>query len=122
MGTEFSVHHSRKFIVCRVTEEITAPVARQVALGIEQFSEKTGIKPRLVDVREAMNTSSISGNYDLAYKDLEELQFDRANKAAVLVGADDSSHDFAITAVKNAGFNVRQFTDEAAAIAWLEED
>ncbi|MDZ4658365.1 MAG: hypothetical protein SH868_12375 [Bythopirellula sp.] len=122
MGIELLIHGSGKFIVCRVTDEMTAHMARQVAVAVEQFSAQTGIKARLIDVREVRNTSSVSKNYDLAYKDLEELRVVRANKAAVLVSPDDSSHDFAMTAVKNAGFNVRKFTDEAAAIAWLEED
>jgi hypothetical protein len=34
----------------------------------------------------------------------------------------DTSEDFASTAIKNAGFNLQTFTDEAEAIAWLESD
>jgi hypothetical protein len=122
MNIETTIAPSRKYLVCRVLVPVTAEVARQIAVETEKLSEESGIQSRLIDVRNFRNISSVSGNYDLAYKDLDELQVARCSRAAVLVSSDDSSHDFAMTAIRNAGFNVRKFNDQAAAIAWLEED
>ena len=122
MVVELFIAESGKYLVCRVTGQITAEDARQMVEQIEKFAHETGAKSRLIDVRNATNVSSISGNYDLAYKDLDELQVGRVFKAAVLVSPDDHSHDFAMIAIQNAGFNCRKFTDEAAAITWLVED
>ncbi len=122
MAIELSIAESRKYIICRVTEPITATFAREMAVQIQKFAEDAGIHSRLVDVRESQNVSSVAKNYDLAYRDLDGLQVARASRAAVLVSPHDSSHDFAMTVIRNAGFNVRKFNDEAAAIAWLEKD
>jgi hypothetical protein len=121
MTIEVSVAESREYLVCRVTEPITPEVARQIAVDVEHLAKQTGIQSRLIDVRGSRNVSSVANNYDLAYKDLDELQIERSSKAAVIVDADDTSHDFAIIAIQNAGFYARKFTDEAEAIAWLEE-
>jgi hypothetical protein len=68
------------------------------------------------------NVSSVSKNYDLGYGDLEGLGVARGPKAAVLVAAEDESHDFALLVIRNSGFNARKFTDETSAIMWLEAD
>lgn len=73
-------------------------------------------------MRGTPNTQSVVLNYDFAYKDLEDMHVDRGTKSAVLVSPGDDSHDFVMIAIRNAGFNGRKFTDEAAAIAWLESD
>ncbi len=121
MDIELFIAETGKYLVCRVAGEITTEGSRQLVEQIEKFALETGAKTRLVDVRNARNIASISGNYDLAYKDLEKLAA-RATKAAVLVSPDDSSHDFVMNAIRNSGFNCRKFIDEVAAIAWLEED
>ena len=121
MNIETTIAPSRKYLVCRVLVPITAEVARQIAVETEKLSEESGINARLIDVRNSPNISSVSGNYDLAYRDLDELQVARDSRVAVLVSPDDSSHDFALIAIRNAGFNVHKFTDQAVAIVWLEE-
>jgi hypothetical protein len=121
MAIESSIAESRKYILMRVTEPVTAEVARQIAVEGQAFADEVGIQPRLIDARGSRNVATVADNYDLAYKGLEELQIERATKAAVLVSPDDASHDFALIAIRNSGFNARLFTDEAAAIAWLEE-
>lgn len=121
MNVELFIHVPGQYLVCRVTGEITADDSRQMVEQIEKFAHETGAKTRLVDVRNARNIASITGNYDLAYKDLEKLAA-RATKAAVLVSPDDNSHDFVMNAIQNSGFNCRKFTDKAAATAWLESE
>ena len=119
---EITVSNSGKYLNCRVLVPITAEIARQMAQEIQQFSDQIGIESRLVDVRGVRNVSSVSKNYDFGYGELEEQGVARAPKGAVLIAAGDDSHDFAVVVIQNAGFNARKFTDEAAAIAWLEDD
>jgi hypothetical protein len=110
---EITVSNSGKYLICRVLVPITAEVARQMALEVQQFSEQIGIAARLVDVRGVRNVSSVSKNYDFGYGDLDEQGVARAAKGAVLVSPGDD---------RNSGFNARKFTDEAAAVAWLEDE
>jgi hypothetical protein len=119
---EITASESGKYVHCRVLVPISAEIARQMPQEIQQFCDQVGIQSRLVDVREVRNVSSLSKNYDLAYVELEEQGVERAPKAAVLVAIGDDSHDFALLVIRNSGFNVRKFTDEAEAIAWLETD
>jgi hypothetical protein len=121
MAIEVSVAASGKYLVSRVTGEINTEIAIELGRQTEKVAQETGISDRLIDVRGTPNTQSVVHNYDFAYKDLEEI-VDRGTKAAALVSPGDDSHDFIMIAIRNAGFNGRKFTDEAAAIAWLEAD
>jgi hypothetical protein len=119
---EISASKSGKYVYCRVLVPITAEIARQMALEVQQFGDQLGIKSRLIDVRGVRNVSSVSKNYDFGYDVLEEQGVARAAKGAVLVSPGDDSHDFALLVIRNSGFNSRTFTDEAAAVAWLEDE
>lgn len=122
MAIEISLAESGKYQLVRVTEPITPELSHELARQTEAFAMKTGVQARFFDVRGTINVSAVSSIYDLAYKDLDELGIERATKAAILVSPEDTSHDFAELVLRNAGFNARKFIDEAAAIAWLEED
>ena len=52
---------------------------------------------------------------------MKRLDLQRDVRSAILVDSGDHSHDFVETVTQNAGYVVRVFDDEAAAIAWLEE-
>lgn len=52
---------------------------------------------------------------------MAEPELHRDVRAAILVDATDRKHDFVETVSRNAGYNVRVFDDEEAAIAWLDE-
>ena len=121
MSLDISISESRKFLICTVHVPVTTEIAKQIALETDRFAVSSGIRNRLIDVRNVQNVESVIRNYDLAYKDFGEMKIDRTARAAVLTALDDSSHDFAILALQNAGYNARRFTDEQAAIDWLEE-
>jgi hypothetical protein len=117
---EITVSHSGNYVYCRVKGPINAESARQMSTEIQQFCDQAGIEARLIDVREACNILSVSNNYDLGYRDLEQQGVGRAHKAAILVSPGDDSHDFALLVIRNAGFNAQKFTDEEEAVRWLE--
>lgn len=122
MDMQFSVAESGKYLICRTMVPITIEVAHRMAEGMHELAQKTGIKCRLLDVRGMPNMMSVAVNYDLAYKDMDDLQIDRSMKLATLMLPTDNQHDFVNMAIKNAGFNFRVFYDEAEAVAWLEEE
>jgi hypothetical protein len=121
MDIETHLSESKKYIVCRaftpITEELTIRMTEEVA----KIAKATGIKNRLIDIRGMKNMMSITVNYDLAYQNMEAMQIERSTKVASLQSLGDTSHEFVCNAIRNSGFNLRIFTDEAKAIAWLEE-
>jgi hypothetical protein len=79
------------------------------------------IKRFLFDVRMARNACSILENYHYAYNDPDNLHLLKDIRSAILVSKGDQSHDFVETTLRNAGINVKIFTDESAAVKFLEE-
>jgi hypothetical protein len=110
------------YLICRVTGPMTVETAREFTQKMDRVSRETGVNRFLSDVREAPNVSGTLENYRYAYKDMPELDLRRDVRAAILADPADHSHDFAETVVQNAGYNVRLFHDEEAAIAWLLTD
>lgn len=100
---------------------VTIELAHSMAQAMNKLANETGIDGRLIDTRGLPNAMSLVSNYDLAYKDMDALNIDRSTKVASLVDRVDESQSFVHNAIKNAGFNLRVFHEEAPAIAWLEE-
>jgi hypothetical protein len=123
-GMNFTITTSPngKYLICRVTGEITVDIARQFTKELDRLSRTLNIKRFLNDVRDASNALSTLQNYDFAYIDMAEMNLQRDACSAILVGPADKTHDFVETVTQNAGFNVRIFHDEEAAIAWLEQN
>ena len=121
MDFETFLSKSKKFIVCRALAPITEEITRNMTVEIAKLAEQTGVRDRLIDIRGFPNLMSTTVNYDLAYKDMEAMQIDRSTKVASLQSPGETSHDFVCNAIRNSGFNLRVFTDEAEAVAWLEE-
>jgi len=122
MSHSASLSENGKFIVCKLNELITLDVAKEFALEVDRLSRATGVKRVFTDVRGAPNVLSVFENYDFAYKILESIQIQRDVRAAILIDQTDRTHNFAETVIRNAGYNVRLFQDEEAAITWLFEE
>jgi hypothetical protein len=122
MDIDVSVSKSGKYLLCRVHVPITIEVAHKMALALNQLADETGIYSRLIDTRGMPNLMSVVKNYDLAYKDMDELRIARSTKVASLADRNDSLQEFAHNAIRNAGFNLRVFHEEDPAIVWLEAD
>lgn len=118
---EFDIQVSKdgSYIVVRVSGSISRKSAGEFARPVQEKSAALGIYRVLFDVRQARNIETVSGNYFYAYEDIQDIGLDKRIRSAILVSADDHSHDFVETAIRNAGYNTCLFRDEAAAIAWL---
>jgi hypothetical protein len=122
MSYAIALSENGKYIVCRMAGPMTVEIARESAKELDRLSRSTGIKRFLNDVRNAPNVSDVLANYDFAYRDMNGLNLQRDVRSAILADPADRTHDFFETVAKNAGFNVRIFHDENAAIAWLNEE
>ena len=122
MSYTVTISENGQYIICRVTDSMTVEIAREFGREIDSLSRAKNIKRFLIDVREAPNISNVYQNYGFAYKDMADLKFQRHIRSAILADAADTTHDFIETVAQNAGYNVRVFHDESAAIAWLNEE
>lgn len=107
------------FIRVRVFAPLTRGLAREVAMALKQLDEKIDGTGFLADVRGAPNIGGPANNYEFAYKDMAAMGLSRSKRAAILADPGESTHNFPETVIRNAGYNVRLFFDEAQAIDWL---
>lgn len=121
MNYSIKLSENQRFLEVKTTGKINIDVIRQWSADIEKRSRAMDIRRFLFDVRSAQNVSTVLENYDFAYRDSVELNLQRNVRSAILVSETDQSHDFAETTLRNAGYNVRIFTDESSAVKWLEE-
>ncbi len=122
MKYKLTLAESGKYVICQVFEPVTTEFALEFGKAAADASHQHDVSRQLYDVRAVRNVASVHHNYDFAYKDMELLELDNTNRAAILVDPNDRSHDFVEIVSRNAGYNVRVFTDEQKAIAWLEEE
>ncbi|MFO7680269.1 MAG: STAS/SEC14 domain-containing protein [Chloroflexota bacterium] len=111
-----------KYAICEVTGLITRENALEFAEASNQLIHAANVKRLLTDVRNASNALGVLGNYSYAYESMGNLSLRKDVRSAILVDKDDRSHDFLETVALNAGYTVRIFRDEEAAISWLSED
>lgn len=121
MSFEIKVSDSGKYIVLRVNENMTRELAERLGTEALYLGSKENITCYLYDLRNSVNVESINANYIFANQDMKKLETNPSNKIAMLTSPSDRSHDFVEIVLRNAGFNVKLFVDEAEALTWLEE-
>ncbi len=92
-------------------------IKEALALG-----EELGLNCYLTDVTEARNEDTATSNYNYAYSEMPKVRGGERSKSRVasLVHPADHSHDFVETVSRNAGIDVRLFTDLDKALKFLE--
>ncbi len=121
MAYEVMLSETGNYLLIRLTGKVTIELAWDFSVVATQRANQLGIDGFLFDVREAANVESDTQNYAFAFGGMAELKLSKTSRAAVLRHPDDSSHDFLVWAAREAGYNVRIFTDRDEAVAWLEE-
>ena len=107
-------------IVLVVDGDIDRRTAMRLNLEAHALGKDLGLRRYLVDLRGSRNTDSLSGQFEFAYEDMQNTPgIDRLAKVALLVAADDHSHDFIETVTGNAGLTVRIFRDLGRAESYL---
>lgn len=121
MAYTIGLSENERYIICRVSGPLTAQATAAYTKEVDRISRERHIKRFLFDMREAPSMLSILDNYDYANSAMPEMELQRDVRSAVLAAPTDDSHDFAEVVMQNAGYNMRVFHDESAAVAWLEE-
>ena len=122
MSFKVTLSEDGTYVICKITGPLTAEIARESMIELDRMCRAHNIKRVLNDVREVSNVLNVTRNYEFAYKDMVELGIQRDVFGAILTAPEDSSHDFVETVARNAGYNVRVFRDENAAVNWLKSE
>lgn len=119
MDYEISVSEDKKYLRINILKPMTHQIGQASAKDVAKRSQDTGIEIFLFDLRGAPNIEQVLPNYSFAYDDMRELPFSRSHRSALLTDPDDNSHDIVETMLRNAGYLVKQFKQEDAALNWL---
>lgn len=119
MQYNIKMHESGFFFITVVSGTITVADLIEYLKIAREFSEKHSVDLTLFDSRNAINESTVIDNYNFAYKDKILQETDKTKKMVILISEEDKSHDFALTALKNAGYNIEVFYDYDKAAEWL---
>jgi isopentenyldiphosphate isomerase len=121
MTNEIKISDNGKYIIVQVKENMTRALAERLGLEAVQLGNTKNIARFLYDLRDSRNTETINANYIFAKQDMKRIEPNPENMIAMLTSPNDKSHDFIETVLRNAGYTVKLFIDEAEAISWLEE-
>ncbi|WP_429886326.1 hypothetical protein [Geoalkalibacter halelectricus] len=119
MDIEVRVAEGEDFVRIRIFVPMNNLIGERCARQAARLGEEHGLKKFLFDLRGAPNIQSVAQNYVFAYDELPQFEFPRASISAFVIDEGDSSHEFIELAFQNAGYIVKSFTDEDAAIKWL---
>lgn len=122
MDYQISPAASARYILIKVLVPMTSAVGVRCGTDAVRAGAEKNIDRFLFDLRDSPNVQSVVDNYEFAHKEITNFGFPMSSRSAFLVRPDDKSHDFINTAFYNAGYVTRMFTDELAAVAWLEQE
>lgn len=102
-------------------EPLTLALALRVAQDMLALGDPARYSGCLLDLRGTTSATTVIEKYDFAYKEARIIGVPQFWKSAVLKDVGDPSPDFIQTVMRNAGYTLQLFEDEAAAIAWLTQ-
>jgi hypothetical protein len=112
----------RMFIILKVKGNITRRTAMQMNLEAHTLGKQLKVRRYFVDATEARNTDDPIDDYEFAHSDMRQMEgIDKLARVATLVSPNDHSHDFMEIVSRNAGLQVRIFTDPDEAKRFLME-
>ena len=119
MEFEVSLAGNGRYVLIKVHVPMTSATGVRCGNEALRLALAANVDRYLFDFRDSPNVQSVVDNYEFAHKEISNFGFPKSSRSAFLVRPDDKSHDFINTALYNAGYVTRLFTDEAAAVAWL---
>ncbi len=121
MHTPFTIEHVKEgnYILIRVFAPVTRELAAEFTQQAQEAVKRLGCNGSLADVRGFPNVSSVNDNVEYSAWELKVSGAQADMKRAILIDADDNTHDIPILAMREMGYNAKDFTDEQEAIAWL---
>ncbi len=121
MKYTLSFSDSKTYLHLRVNMPVTVELLDDFICETAEKAKECGIDNFLFDLRNAPNRTSPTDHYEYVYKRSKQLGFKPASKHALVVSPEDTAdYSFVETVLINAGYQGKMFTNEMAAIEWLE--
>lgn len=105
--------------VREIKRAISLDLALRFTHAFTTLGESSNITRGLIDVRGTKSIAGVMGEYDYAYKKAGPAGLTQKWRMALVKDASDTTHDFLLTVMDNAGHKFKMFEDEAEAVAWL---
>ena len=118
---EVSLPEGASWVLVRVYRPVSFDVGRGMMKEAIGLAKRHGLSSFLHDVTGAPSILNATEQYQFAHFDLKDFGFDQNSKKAILVSEGDTTRDFMVTVLRNAGYNCRLFTSRAEAIRWLSQ-
>lgn len=119
MNYKVTADKENGYILISVNVPMTSEIGRKCGTDAVVLGEKDSINKFLFDLRNSPNVQDVIPNYNFAYKDMSNFRFPKNSRSALLTNPNDNSHKFIETLFRNAGYQVKIFTDKPVAISWL---
>jgi hypothetical protein len=121
MNYNLSVSNLKTYVHIRINEPVTVELLEDFIRATAEKAKETGINNFLFDLRLALNRTSLTDHYEFVYRRSRELGFKLASKHALVVNPEYiDNYSFVETVLINAGYQAKIFTNELAAIEWIE--
>ena len=122
MNYDISVSDRKAYIHVRVNEPVTLQLLKGFMRETAEKANEYGIDNFLFDLRQAPNRTSAFAYHEFAYNQSKRLGYKPRSKHVLLISLEDMvDYHFVETILINAGYQGKIFTDESAAIEWLEK-
>ena len=116
-----SIPDGGTWALIEVHGSVTTETIKSIVNEATQLAKEHSLLDFLYDGTDSSSSISILDQYQVVNRDLSMLGFDRRAKIAMLIRAEDTSRDFIETALRNAGYNCRLFTEREEAKRWLSQ-
>jgi hypothetical protein len=122
MKYEISVSGRKTYLHIRVNEPVTEELLEEFIPEAAEKAREYRINNFLFDLRRAPSRTSWGTHYHFVNRRYRQLGFDPASKHALVVSPEDiKDYSFVETVLINAGYKGKMYTNELAAIDWLEK-
>jgi len=116
---DVSIPEGASWVLVEVHGSVTIETIKAIIKEATNLLKEHGLRDFFYDGSDSTSAISILDQYQVVSHDLAAFGFDRRSKIAAFVSVGDSSRDFIETALINAGYHCRLFTDRAEATSWL---
>jgi hypothetical protein len=122
MNYDISVSDRMTYIHVRVNEPVTLQVLKGFMHDTAEKANEYRIDNFLFDLRQAPNRTSGFAHHEFVFSQFKRLGYKPHSKHVLLISLEDMvDYGFVETFLINAGYQGKIFTDESAAIEWLEK-
>ena len=122
MNYDIAVSDRKTYMHVRVNEPVTLQVLKGFMHETAEKANEYGIDNFIFDLRQAPSRTSVFAYYEFAYNQFKRFGYKPLSKHVLLISLEDMvDYYFVETVLINAGYQGKIFTDESAAIEWLEK-